>query len=729
MTKHRKALLDYQANITSQNGEDGITEQIFKTIRPKNKFCVDIGAWDGKHLSNVWSLLKTKNWHGVLVEADKNKYAQLTKNYLGDLKVQCINRLANFEGEDTFDNILSKTSAPKDFDLLSIDIDGNDYHLWNSITEYYPRCVIIEFNPSIPNHIDFIQQRDMNLSQGSSLKSLVSLGRRKGYELVATTVCNAFFVQSKLFHLFKIKDNSPEVLNKDSSCHTNLFQLFDGTLVLKGCRNLIWVPGWKIKAEKEKLSQVSDTGPREQTRFIPGSGSLGSFAGDKHLRNEIEQLVKKFKIKTIIETGTYFGETTKEFSKMVNSVYSIELNQKNYNRAKENLKGLKNVNLILGDSSKVLDELSVHIDGPVLFFLDAHWEDYWPIINELKAIAKFKQSEQSVIVVHDFYVPNTDLGYDSYYLGGSFLKFIKSEVINKLSYKIFQKDLFKKQRLDREYIWPMILNINPYFKYYYNNQAEGYRRGVIFIHPSFFQPPKQIPPNLLGEYSMNGKAEVVYHYFNDAYENSDPIVYSRKSIDDLIECAKLKKLGYYKKTDYWLYNALEKYNIKNKSVAIMGSVSPWYEAICLNYGGNPTIIDYNRIISEDTRVKTLTCEEYKKNPKKFDFAFSISSFEHDGLGRYGDPLDPHGDLNAMKKMKSLLKPKGILFLSVPLGKDKLVWNAHRIYGKNRLPLLLEGWKILDVLGFQKSRLEFPNDNPYNAYQPIFVLKNTHGKTK
>ena len=117
----------------------------------------------------------------------------------------------------------------------------------------------------------------------------------------------------------------------------------------------------------------------------------------------------------------------------------------------------------------------------------------------------------------------------------------------------------------------------------------------------------------------------------------------------------------------------------------------------------------------------ITPQEYDRDPIRFDAAFSISTFEHDGLGRYGDPLNPKGDLDSMKKMKSMLKPKGILFLAVPIGPDALVWNAHRIYGRLRLPLLLEGWKILDTFGFEESQL---NQGEIGAYsQPIFVLEN------
>lgn len=79
----------------------------------------------------------------------------------------------------------------------------------------------------------------------------------------------------------------------------------------------------------------------------------------------------------------------------------------------------------------------------------------------------------------------------------------------------------------------------------------------------------------------------------------------------------------------------------------------------------------------------------------FDLIINCSSIEHVGLaGRYGvrqEDLD--GDLETMKKMKEILKPTGIMLLTIPVGQDAIFKPFHRIYGKNRLPKLLNGWKI------------------------------------
>ena len=230
-----------------------------------------------------------------------------------------------------------------------------------------------------------------------------------------------------------------------------------------------------------------------------------------------------------------------------------------------------------------------------------------------------------------------------------------------------------------------------------------------------------IPIKLLGKYTMNGKMKIKYLYLNDAYPPDKPLIYRKEEIDSLIEKIKCKSILAYGKTDLWLYQALEKFPVKGKEVAIMGSTRPTYESICIFFGGKPTTIEYNTIVSEDDRLKTITVAKFDKSPMKFDMAFSISSFEHDGLGRYGDQLNPDGDLLAMAKMKSILKPNGILFLAIPVGRDVLVWNAHRIYGINRLPLLLKNWKCLDAYGYSEDLLGINNE--LGEMQPVFVLMN------
>jgi len=245
-------LLKYRKNIFSQYGEDGVIEKIFSILPNLSKWCVEFGAWDGKHLSNTYLLLSQRGYSGVLIEADQDKFRALCQTYSGNKRVACINKMVTFDGQNILDNILSQTSLPKNFDLLSIDIDGNDFHVWKSVEYFKPKLVIIEFNNTIPNSIEFVQNADYSVNQGCSLLALDRLAKQKGYELLVVTDFNAFFIDAEYFPLFQITDNSLETVNCDQKHITHVFQLFDGTIVWEGNLNLLW-HDINIKPEKMQV--------------------------------------------------------------------------------------------------------------------------------------------------------------------------------------------------------------------------------------------------------------------------------------------------------------------------------------------------------------------------------------------------------------------------------------------------------------------------------------------
>jgi len=249
----------YESNVTSEHGEDGVIRRIFEIIGIESRSCAELGALNGIHGSNVWQLIKKEGWSGVLIEADQTYFERLQKEFAETPGVECINAFVSFEGLQSLDAIFAKTALPKDFDLFSLDIDGNEYHLWDSMTEYRPRVMVVEFNPTIPNDVAFTQPRDMKVFQGSSLRAFVELGKRKGYELIATNDVNAFFVLKELFPKFGIADNSIDALHADHRYETALFQLYDGTLKIAGNTRLLW---HNLPIDEEKLQVLS---ARERT--------------------------------------------------------------------------------------------------------------------------------------------------------------------------------------------------------------------------------------------------------------------------------------------------------------------------------------------------------------------------------------------------------------------------------------------------------------------------------
>jgi hypothetical protein len=242
MNKNPNRWLDaHRWNLTSDDGEEGIIEKILERIPDPNRWCVEFGACDGLERSNTHNLVAKKRYAGVLIEPDARKFRGLERTYAGRQDVTLINGFVGLTAEDGLDRILEATPAPRDLDLVSIDIDGNDYYVWRAIQVYRPRVVVIEFNPTIPNSLEFVQPRDPAVNQGSSLLAMCNLAKEKGYELVATTTCNAFFVDAKYFPLFGITDNSIHELRPEAEAPiTYIFNGYDGTVFLRGHRRLIW---------------------------------------------------------------------------------------------------------------------------------------------------------------------------------------------------------------------------------------------------------------------------------------------------------------------------------------------------------------------------------------------------------------------------------------------------------------------------------------------------------
>eukprot|EP01032_Pedospumella_encystans_P014056 gene14056-16165_t len=264
--------LRFAKNITSQGGEDGILKELFDLIgTTATPYCIDIGAWDGQHLSNTYQLVHSWNWGGLLVEANSERHEQLCALYSTRPDVTCVDCLVDIDGESALSSILQKHNVPLDLDFVSIDVDGADYHLWESIgNTYKPRVMCIEFNPTIPNHVHYVQERDITVQEGSSLLALTELGRSFGYHLVVTTTFNAIFVRQDLLHLlppniftylpvpgtYKLENFDAHAQNTSAeysiqrtvdlnsmhncSMATDIFQTYSGELKLCGPKKLMW---------------------------------------------------------------------------------------------------------------------------------------------------------------------------------------------------------------------------------------------------------------------------------------------------------------------------------------------------------------------------------------------------------------------------------------------------------------------------------------------------------
>jgi hypothetical protein len=228
-----KPLSGYARRTYSQNGEEGIITEILRRISKDftlDRWCVEFGAWDGVYLSNTCKFIREDGYKAVLIEGNPEKISELEKNFPSN-EIEIICKYVDFEGVNSLDTILSETRIPSDFDFISIDVDGVDYHIFDSLKKYSPKIVCIEFNPSIPNMVDYVQPRDFRVNHGSSAKALNRLAESKGYKLVSVLGYNLFFVKREFLNSVLEASESLELLNPQGNDPLVLFVGYDGTIL------------------------------------------------------------------------------------------------------------------------------------------------------------------------------------------------------------------------------------------------------------------------------------------------------------------------------------------------------------------------------------------------------------------------------------------------------------------------------------------------------------------
>jgi len=209
-------------------------------------------------------------------------------------------------------------------------------------------------------------------------------------------------------------------------------------------------------------------------------------------------------------------------------------------------------------------------------------------------------------------------------------------------------------------------------------------------------------------------------YFDESSGKKKPaqIRFTAEMFRKLLEQDNVTNINHYKDKNV-LKPALVKYKhlIQGKRVAVVGTERPWGEAILVNLGADSvTTIEYLPLIIEHERVTTTTpyrvAYQFISNQSDpFDTVFSYSSLEHSGLGRYGDPITPFGDLEATAQVWCMVKPGGHFVMAVMASEDRnkcsIVWNAHRVYGDVRLQHLTANWRVLEefkTLDHHKHRI-------------------------
>ncbi|XP_052057634.1 uncharacterized protein LOC127698280 [Mytilus californianus] len=240
------------------------------------------------------------------------------------------------------------------------------------------------------------------------------------------------------------------------------------------------------------------------------------------------------------------------------------------------------------------------------------------------------------------------------------------------------------------------INCNALFTNEYIDREHGQKKA-----------PKEIPKVLWNEFTMKNRLEVVSYYFDEhslgKRKHISVPVWTQSEINGLISKAKKGKLvgNYGVNNTNALRDGLKHApGVKNGRVLVIGSVKPWAEACVLEAGAREIVtLEYGKIVSHIPNVKTMVPYEFRmaylnKTLGEFDAVVTFSSVEHSGLGRYGDALNPWGDIIAVARGWCVTKEGGSLTIGVEYNnnQDYIRFNADRCYGKIRYPYLATNWK-------------------------------------
>jgi hypothetical protein len=190
--------------VFSQWGEDGIVQRLVSGVPIERQVFVEFGVQDYSE-ANTRFLLLHRNWSGLILDGDPTNIDAVRRSDLywrHNLKAECA-----FITRENINALIADAGLHGDIGLLSIDIDGNDYWVWQAIDVVSPRIVVAEYNArfgptravTVPYDPAFTRARAhySMIYYGASLRALELLGQRKGYVLVGCNSAgnNAFFVR------------------------------------------------------------------------------------------------------------------------------------------------------------------------------------------------------------------------------------------------------------------------------------------------------------------------------------------------------------------------------------------------------------------------------------------------------------------------------------------------------------------------------------------------------
>ncbi|MCP9850229.1 hypothetical protein [Cyanobium sp. Morenito 9A2] len=428
-------LSNYQENVTSQNGEDGILREIFRRIGVRSKLCIEFGAWDGIHLSNTWELWHQQGWSALLIEGDRGRHEALAASLSEHPRAKALLAYVNDAGPNSLDSLLAQSClAEAGIDLLSIDIDGDDYHVWQSLKNYRPRVVVIEYNPSIPPELELVQKKGEYF--GASAGALLKLAHEKEYLLAACTATNCLFICKEDFEKLQIIEL---VIHQafDRSQLTYAINAYDGQMFLTRCpifshslpeatathwwrlllNNLLGreetpsspvqgitpvsVTAKALTAKHSLPSRISSALKMRTGRLITSLPPYRAYercadlvrtrmeeeSDIRHWRQAgkplppphafkqrlLSSYSRKHKLRSLVETGTYLGDMVHAMRRHFQTIISVELSPELCEKSRLRFAAYPHITILQGDSGKILPIILSQLQHPTLFWLDGHY--------------------------------------------------------------------------------------------------------------------------------------------------------------------------------------------------------------------------------------------------------------------------------------------------------------------------------------------------------------------
>lgn len=198
-----KRLERHGFKVYSQSDEDGVIQEVFARIGKGGRRFVEIGCGGG--LENNTAYLLHDGWSGAWIDADPANAERVHAEFESPLSSGQLSFAERVVTAENVEATLSGLGVPAGVDLLSIDVDGNDYHVWRAVRMILPRVVAIEYNAKFRPPLEWVMPYDPEYRwdgsdrHGASLSALAKLGERKGYVLVGCNVTgvNAFFVRAE----------------------------------------------------------------------------------------------------------------------------------------------------------------------------------------------------------------------------------------------------------------------------------------------------------------------------------------------------------------------------------------------------------------------------------------------------------------------------------------------------------------------------------------------------